>query len=63
MTDAIHPLTEDRRREIFAALVIAQDAGTPVSQSRANVEDRFGVTRDTVSAIEREGMNKQWPPL
>ena len=63
MTDAANPPAEDRRREIFAALVAAQDSGIPVAQSRADVAERFGVTRDTVARIEREGMDNEWPPL
>lgn len=56
-------LTEDRRREIFAALVATQDRGVAVVQSRTEVADRFGISRETVAAIEREGMDKEWPPL
>ena len=56
-------MPEDRRREIFAALVAAQDEGTPVARSRADVASRFGVTREAVADIEREGMDNEWPPL
>jgi len=63
MLDATEPLTEDRRREIFAALVGAQDSGMPVAQSRADVADRYAVTREVVAGIEREGMDNEWPPL
>jgi len=63
MRDVTEPLTEDRRREIFAALVGAQDSGMPVAQSRADVADRYGVSREVIAGIEREGMDKEWPPL
>lgn len=63
MHDSPNPLTDDRRREIFAALVAAQDEGIPVARSRTQVADRFGITRETVAAIEREGMDNDWPPL
>ncbi len=56
-------LPDDRRREIFAALVAAQDAGVPVRESRAQVAERFAVTSATVAVIEREGMDNEWPPL
>jgi hypothetical protein len=56
-------MTDDRRREIFAALVGAQDRGVPVAQSRSQVAEQFGVTRDQVTEIEREGMDNEWPPL
>jgi len=56
-------IAENRRREIFAALVAAQDAGVPVARSRAEVADRFDLTPDEVTAIEREGLDNDWPPL
>lgn len=54
---------EARRREIFATLVAIQDRGVSVANSRQQVADQFGVSRDTVSEIEREGMDNEWPPL
>jgi hypothetical protein len=63
MPATTHPLPDDRRREIFAALVAAQDAGVPVAQSRAQVAEHFDVTPQTVAVIEREGMDNEWPPL
>jgi hypothetical protein len=56
-------LSEERRREIFAALVAAQDRGVPVAESRREVAEQFSVTADAMSQIEREGMDNQWPPL
>lgn len=57
------PLPEQLRREIFAALVDAQDAGVDVPESRKAVADRFGVSEQDVRNIEREGSDKDWPPL
>lgn len=63
MPDATSTMPDDRRREIFAALVAAQDEGVPVARSRSQVAERFGVSPETVAAIEREGMDNEWPPL
>ena len=56
-------LPEDRRREIFLALVEAQDAGASATRSRQEVAARFGVSEQQVREIEREGLDGQWPPL
>lgn len=56
-------LPEDRRKEIFLALVTAQDQELGVSPSRRLVADRFGVSEQQVRDIEREGLDRQWPPL
>ena len=57
------PLPEDRRKEIFLALVDAQDHEMDVAQSRRLVVERFGINESQVRQIEREGMDRQWPPL
>lgn len=57
------PLAEDRRKEIFLAIVEAQDQEMDVAESRKLVIDRFGVSESQVRLIEREGMDRQWPPL
>ena len=54
---------EDRRRAIFAALVEAQDRCRSLHEAKQQVLAQFGVTWDIVEQIEREGMNKEWPPL
>lgn len=59
----LNDLSDDRRMEIFAALVAAQDEGEPVSNSRALVADRFEVSDEQVRVIEREGLDNGWPPL
>ena len=56
-------LSEDRRKEIFLALVDAQDHEMGVAQSRSFVVQRFNVSESRVRQIEREGMNNKWPPL
>jgi hypothetical protein len=56
-------LSEERRKEIFLALVDAQDHEMDVPQSRKLVVQRFGVRENQVRQIEREGMENQWPPL
>ena len=56
-------LTEARRKEIFLALVDAQDQEMNVSQSRQLIAEKFGVTEDQIRQIEREGLEGQWPPL
>jgi len=56
-------LTEDRRKEIFLALVEAQDQAMDVAQSRKLVAERFGIGESQVRLIEREGMDNDWPPL
>jgi len=56
-------LTEDRRKELFLALVEAQDQKIAVPKSRKLVVERFGVSESQVRRIEREGLECQWPPL
>jgi hypothetical protein len=56
-------LSEDNRKEIFLALVDAQDHEMGVAQSRRLVGQRFGVSERQVRQIEREGLDRQWPPL
>ena len=56
-------LSEARRKEIFLALVDAQDHDMEVARSRRLMVERFGVSDSQVRQIEREGMENQWPPL
>jgi len=56
-------LSEVRRQEIFLALVEAQDHDLSVAQSRKLVAERFGVSESQVRQIEREGLEREWPPL
>jgi hypothetical protein len=56
-------LPEDRRKEIFLALVEAQDKDLGVPQSRESVARRFELSLEEVRQIEREGLDASWPPL
>jgi hypothetical protein len=56
-------LTEPRRREIFLALVDAQDQAMSVLQSRYVVAKKFRVSDRQVRHIEQEGLDHEWPPL
>jgi len=60
MTDT---LPEDRRRDVFAAIVAAQDGGLKVAASHKHVAAEYGITTAQVQVIEREGLEAQWPPL
>ncbi|MFN4258528.1 MAG: hypothetical protein ACK4RK_04475 [Gemmataceae bacterium] len=54
---------EPLRKEIFQALVEAQDQRVGVAQSRKLVAQRFGVSVQQVRLIEQEGIDHEWPPL
>jgi hypothetical protein len=56
-------LPEERRREIFLALVEAQDKDQGVLQSREAVALCFDLSVAEVRQIEREGLDACWPPL
>lgn len=53
----------DIRQEVFRQLVERQDSGTPVVQSRAEMESQFSLSPEQVLAIEKEGSTNNWPPL
>ena len=57
------PLTEPQRKEIFLALVDAQDHDLPVAESRRLIAQRFTISEQQVRQIEREGLDNHWPPL
>lgn len=61
--DAESQLTEPLRREIFLALVDAQDHEMPVPESRTAIAHRFGISDGQLRQIEREGLENNWPPL
>jgi hypothetical protein len=50
-------LSEERRREIFAALVEAQDQEITVAQSREEVAKRFSLSQSQLRSIERAGLD------
>jgi hypothetical protein len=54
---------ELRRKEVFLALVTAQDQEMSVQRSRREIAQRFGITEAEVVRIEREGLDNNWPPL
>lgn len=56
-------ITIERKQEVFAALVAAQDTGLDVAASRKKVAAQFGLTMKTMEKIEKEGLEAQWPPL
>ena len=56
-------LSEERRRDVFAALVAAQDQGLNVTDSREKVATEHQIALKEVLQIEKEGLNEQWPPL
>ena len=55
--------SEAQRKEIFLALVEAQDQDLGVARSRKLVAQRFGVSEQQVRQIEQEGIDQEWPPL
>lgn len=56
-------LPEDRRREVFAALVAVQDGGLSVTASREKVAAEQGISQQDLQKIEREGIDAGWPPF
>jgi hypothetical protein len=56
-------LSEEQRKEVFLALVDAQDHDMGVVQSRQHVAARYGVSEEQIRHIEREGLDNCWPPL
>jgi hypothetical protein len=57
------PLPKEQRKEIFLALVTAQDGKMGVTESRRFVAERFNISELHVQKIEQEGLNHEWPPL
>ncbi len=57
-------LTTEEKKEIFLALVTAQDkADLSVSESRQQITQQYEITDTQLRQIEEEGMEKEWPPL
>lgn len=57
-------LPEERRKEIFRALVDAQDLHEfTAAQARQLVAKRFGIGERQVKEIDREGTKLFWQPL
>jgi len=55
--------TEALRKEIFLALVEAQDQEVGVARSRRLIAERFGLSEAQVREIEEEGLDHERPPL
>jgi hypothetical protein len=62
-SEADEPLSLQRRKEIFRALVEAQDQEMTLVQSRKFIGERYGITESQLRSIEREGLEGEWPPL
>ena len=57
-------LTIQQKREIFHALVEAQDAGLmSVAETKEHVSKQFDITDSQLTQIIDEGIDKEWPPL
>lgn len=60
----VKTLTVQQRKSIFLALVSAQDSGSfTITQSKQNVADQYEITPEQLALIEKEGLDKEWPPL
>jgi hypothetical protein len=55
--------SSDQRREVFLALVLAQDGKMSVVRSRKEIAQRFGISDRQLRRIEQEGVDADWPPL
>lgn len=53
----------ERRQQVFADVVAAQDEGLSVLAARARVSKQHELPADVVKDIEREGIENSWPPL
>jgi hypothetical protein len=57
-------LTIQQRKDIFSALVAAQDTGLmTIRQSVEKIARDFEITEAQLRQIEEEGVEKEWPPL
>jgi hypothetical protein len=57
-------LTTQQKKEIFLALVTAQDTGLmTVGQSLQHIRQQYDITESQLKQIEEEGIDKDWPPL
>ena len=53
----------ERRQQVFADVVAAQDEGLSVLVARARVAKQHDLPAEAVKDIEREGIENNWPPL
>jgi hypothetical protein len=56
-------LPESREKEIFLELLNRRNHEPEATNAQLAVAERHGVSLDTVKAIERKGMARDWPPL
>jgi hypothetical protein len=54
---------DEKRKEIFRALVELQDQGCATEPSRIRIADQFRISVSEVQDVEREGITNNWPPL
>jgi len=54
---------EEKRKDIFRALVELQDKGCATEPSRIRIADEFCISVAEVQHVEREGIARKWPPL
>jgi hypothetical protein len=58
-----HNFPELVRKEIFSALVEAQDREVVGRRIPCEIARRFGISEEVLRAIERKGRDHEWPPL
>ena len=56
-------LPEPKRKQIFKALVEAQDQKMSVSKSVQVIASRFRISEADVKQIQEEGLEASWPPI
>ncbi len=56
-------LSIPQRKEIFQALVSAQDMVHNVRKSYELITEKFEISESQLKQIEDEGLDKEWPPL
>ena len=56
-------LSLERRKEVFARLVEAQDSKMAVAQSRKAMAEKFGLSEEQVRKIEQEGLDGGRPSV
>lgn len=61
--NASQPISDEQRRQVFLALVEAQDQSMTVPESREHVAQKFNISVPDVRKIEQEGLANGWPPL
>ncbi len=60
---ATKTLTVKQRKSIFHSLVETQDLGVTVAESKQRVAAEYQLSREQLDLIEKEGLEKDWPPL